>query len=103
MPAGQGAEADVALGGGPWLALGRCYRQTGRLDDAAAALGESYSRVPADARVLYELALLYEDLGERREGIRYLNGAVHVWRNADAGNTAAERARSLLAEWERRP
>jgi tetratricopeptide (TPR) repeat protein len=103
MPAGQISEADVALGGGPWLALGRCYRQTGQLDRAAVALGESYSRVPADARVLYELALLYADMGERREGLRYLNGAVHVWRNADAGNSAAERARELLADWQSPP
>lgn len=102
MPAGQLAGAEVGLGGSPWLGLGRCYRTAGRFEEAAAALEQSYSRVPADARVLFELALLYADMGQRQEGLRYLNGAAHVWRAADADHAAANRAKALLAEWQGR-
>ena len=70
--------------------------------DAANALSESYSRIPADARVLLQLALLYRDMGDRAEAMRYLNGAVHVWRNADADHVLASEARALLAQWEGR-
>lgn len=102
MQVGLLGETDVSLGGNPWLGLGTCYRILGRHADATTALGESYSRVPADARVLFELALLYQDMGERAEAMRYLNGAVHVWRNADADHALATRAKALLLEWQGR-
>ncbi|MCL7959281.1 MAG: tetratricopeptide repeat protein [marine benthic group bacterium] len=102
MQAGLLGETDVGLGGNPWLGLGACYRQMGRHADAANALGESYSRIPADARVLLQLAHLYRDMGDPVESMRYLNGAVHVWRNADPDHVLANEARALLAEWEGR-
>ena len=102
MPSGVLGETDVGLGGNPWLGLGTCYRETGRHADAANALGESYARLPADARVLLQLALLYRDMGDRAEALRYLNGAVHVWRRADANHALANEAKALLARWEGR-
>jgi tetratricopeptide (TPR) repeat protein len=102
MQAGLLGETDVGLGGNPWLGLGTCYREMGRHGDAANALGESYSRLPADARVLLQLARLYSDMGDRVEALRYLNGAVHVWRNADPTHVLANEARALLADWEGR-
>jgi len=102
MQAGLLGETDVSLGGNPWLGLGTCYRATGRYGDAVNALGQSYSRIPSDARVLLQLALLYRDMGDRTEAVRYLNGAVHVWRNADADHVLANEAKGLLASWEGR-
>jgi tetratricopeptide (TPR) repeat protein len=102
MQAGLLGETDVSLGGNPWLGLGTCYRETGRHGDAVNALGQSYSRIPADARVLLQLALLYRDMGDRTEALRYLNGAVHVWRNADPDHVLANEAKALLASWEGR-
>lgn len=102
MQAGLLGETDVGLGGNPWLGLGTCYRETGRHTDAADALGESYSRLPADARVLLQLAYLYRDMGDRAEALRYLNGAAHVWRNADPDHRLANEAKTLLADWEGR-
>jgi tetratricopeptide (TPR) repeat protein len=102
MQAGLLGETDVSLGGNPWLGLGTCLRLIGRYGDATNALSESYSRVPADARVLFQLALLYRDMGDRAEAMRYLNGAVHVWRNADPDHVYANEAKALLAEWEGR-
>ena len=102
MQSGVLGETDVGLGGNPWLGLGTCYRETGRHADAANALGESYARLPADARVLLQLALLYRDMGDRAEALRYLNGAVHVWRRADANHALANEAKALLARWEGR-
>lgn len=102
MQVGLLGETDVSLGGNPWLGLGTCYRLMGRHADATTALGESYSRIPADARVLLQLALLYQDMGERAEALRYLNGAVHVWRRADPDHVLANQAKSLLAAWEGR-
>jgi tetratricopeptide (TPR) repeat protein len=93
---------DVGLGGNPWIGLGACYRETGRYGEAATALGQSYSRLPADGRVLYQLALLYQAMGDRPEAMRYLNGAVHVWRNADPDHAPAARAKATLAAWEGR-
>ncbi len=102
MQSGLLGETDVSLGGNPWLGLGTCYRETGRQGDAANALGQSYARIPADARVLLQLALLYRDMGDRTEAMRYLNGAVHVWRNADPDHVLANEANALLASWEGR-
>jgi tetratricopeptide (TPR) repeat protein len=100
MQVGLLGETDVGLGGNPWLGLGMCFRELGRHGDASNALGESYSRLPADARVLLQLAYLYRDTGDRVEALRYLNGAVHVWRNADPDHVLAAEANALLSEWE---
>jgi tetratricopeptide (TPR) repeat protein/TolB-like protein len=102
MQAGLLGETDVSLGGNPWLGLGTCHRLLGRFGDATNALSESYSRIPADARVLLQLALLYRDMGDRVEALRYINGAVHVWRAADPDHVLANEAKALLAEWEGR-
>ncbi len=102
MQVGLLGETDVGLGGNPWLGLGTCYRELGQHADATNALGESYSRLPADARVLLQLARLYDDMGNRVEALRYLNGAVHVWRNADPDHLLANQAKALLSDWEGR-
>jgi tetratricopeptide (TPR) repeat protein len=102
MQAGLLGETDVGLGGNPWLGLGTCYREMGRHGDATDALGESYSRLPADARVLLQLAYLYNDMGDRVEALRYLNGAVHVWKDSDPDHVLANEAGVLLADWEGR-
>lgn len=102
MQAGLLGETDVGLGGNPWLGLGTCYREMGRHGDATDALGESYSRLPADARVLLQLAYLYNDMGDRVEALRFLNGAVHVWKDADPDHVLANEAGVLLADWEGR-
>ncbi len=102
MQSGVVGETDVSLGGNPWVGLGECYREVGRHADAATALGQAYVRLPADPRNLYQMALLYRDMGDRAEAMRYLNGAVHVWQNADPDHAQANEARALLAAWEGR-
>ena len=54
------------------------------------------------ARVLLQLAYLCRAMGNPVESMRYLNGAVHVWRNADPDHVLANQAKALLADWEGR-
>jgi tetratricopeptide (TPR) repeat protein len=54
--------------------------------------------MPADAKVRFELALVYEDMGRRADAIEQLETAVDIWKNADADYIPAQEARAKLEE-----
>jgi tetratricopeptide (TPR) repeat protein len=54
--------------------------------------------VPADAKVRYELALVYEDMGQAADAIEQLQAAAEIWKNADPEFRPAQRVQRKLAE-----
>jgi tetratricopeptide (TPR) repeat protein len=79
-------------------ALGRCQRKLGELEAAEATLQGVLKVVPADAKVRYELALAYEDMGRAAAAIEQLQAAAEIWKNADPDYRPAQHARTKLAE-----
>ena len=79
-------------------ALGRCQRKLGELEAAEATLQSVLEVVPADAKVRYELALVYEDMGRAADAIEQLQAAAEIWKNADPDYRPARRAQTKLAE-----
>ena len=79
-------------------ALGRCQRKLGELEAAEATLQSVLKVVPADAKVRYELALVYEDMGRAADAIEQLQAAADIWKNADPDYMPAQRAQTKLAE-----
>jgi len=79
-------------------ALGRCQRTLGELEAAEATLQSVLKVVPADAKVRYELALVYEDMGRAAAAIEQLQAAAEIWKNADPEFRPAQRAQTKLAE-----
>jgi len=79
-------------------ALGRCQRKLGELEAAEASLQGVLKVVPADAKVRYELALVYEDMGRAADAIEQVQAAAEIWKNADADYRPARRAQTKLAE-----
>lgn len=59
-----------------WLALGWCYKRTGRLDRAIDALESALRHAPEDALVRYNLACYYSLAGERLTALRQLKRAL---------------------------
>ncbi len=83
-------------------ALGRCQSRLGELEKAEATFQRLLESVPADAKVRYELALVYEGLGRRANAIEQLRIATDVWKNADPDYIPAQEARTKLRELEER-
>jgi tetratricopeptide (TPR) repeat protein len=79
-------------------ALGRCQRKLGELEAAEATLQSVLKVVPADAKVRYELALVYEDMGRAADAIEPLQAAADIWQNADPDYRPAQHAQTKLAE-----
>jgi tetratricopeptide (TPR) repeat protein len=79
-------------------ALGRCQRKLGELEAAEAILQGVLKVVPADAKVRYELALVYEDMGRTADAIEQLEAAADIWKSADPDYRPAQRAKAKLAE-----
>ena len=84
-------------------ALGRCQRKLGELEAAEATLQDVLRVVPADAKVRYELALVYEDMGRAAAAIEQLQAAAEIWTNADPDYVPAQRAQAKLTELRRAP
>lgn len=79
-------------------ALGRCQRKLGELEAAEATLQGVLKVVPADAKVRYELALVYEDMGRTADAIEQLQAAADIWKSADPDYRPAQRAKAKLGE-----
>jgi Flp pilus assembly protein TadD len=58
-----------------WLALGWCYKRTGKLDRAIEALEEALAVEPEDALVHYNLACYWSLAKNKRQAITYLSRA----------------------------
>lgn len=55
-----------------WLALGWCYKRTGRIDLAIESLEEALAVAPNDALVNYNLACYWSVAGNKRQALAYL-------------------------------
>ncbi len=60
---------------GTWLALGWCYKRTGKLDRAIESLEEALSVEPNDALVHYNLACYWALAKNKRQALNYLRKA----------------------------
>jgi len=78
-------------------AIGRCYRKLGNLEEAEELLNEARTSIPADPRVLYELALVSADAGDTDVAVERLESALDVWADADSEFKEAREARAKLA------
>jgi len=83
-------------------ALGRCQRTLGDLEAAEATFQSVLKVVPADAKVRYELALVYENMGRAADAIEQLEAAADIWKDADPDYMPAQRAQAKLAELQAR-
>jgi tetratricopeptide (TPR) repeat protein len=81
--------------------IGRCYRKLGDLDKAAEYLNDARRVVPADPRVLYELALVAAESGDVDVAVEHLESALEVWADADPEFREARLVREKLAELRR--
>ncbi len=59
-----------------WLALGWCYKRTGRLDLAIEALEEGVAADPTQAIVYYNLACYWSLARNKRNALEYLHQAL---------------------------
>ncbi|HTQ40660.1 MAG TPA: tetratricopeptide repeat protein [Pirellulales bacterium] len=61
-----------------WLALGWCYKRTGRLDLAIEALEEALDIEPGSAVVNYNLACYWSLARNKRQSLAYLSQALSL-------------------------
>ncbi len=73
-----------------WLALGWCYKRTGKLDRAIESLEEALAAEPHDALVHYNLACYWSLARNKRQALSYLARAFQLqdeYRNLVADET----------------
>ncbi len=63
---------------GTWLALGWCYKRTGKLDRAIESLEEALSVEPNDALIHYNLACYWALAKNKRHALTYLARALDL-------------------------
>jgi tetratricopeptide (TPR) repeat protein len=63
---------------GTWLALGWCYKRTGKLDRAIESLEEALAVEPNDALVHYNLACYWSLVQNKRQALSYLSRALDL-------------------------
>ena len=61
-----------------WLALGWCYKRTGRLDMAIESLQEALAVEPNDALVHYNLACYWSLAKNKRQALSFLSRAIDL-------------------------
>lgn len=69
--AAKGSPGNVSV----WLALGWCYKRTGKLDRAIESLEEALAAEPDDALVHYNLACYWSLARNKRQALAYLSRA----------------------------
>jgi Flp pilus assembly protein TadD len=61
-----------------WMALGWCYKRTGRLDDAIDSLERAHEVEPSEPLIDYNLACYYSLKGVKQRALDYLTRAINV-------------------------
>jgi Flp pilus assembly protein TadD len=72
--AAHGDPGNVSI----WLALGWCYKRTGKLDLAIESLEEALAAEPNDALVNYNLACYWSLARNKRQALAYLARAFDI-------------------------
>jgi len=85
---------------GAYVHLGRCHRKLGDLSRAEEELQHYLSIRPARGEARYELALVYEAMGERERALQELREALEVWAEAEPQFEPARQARQKLRQLE---
>ena len=80
------------------VAVGRCLRKLGLLDEAAVRLLEVLDLRPYHAGAHYQLALVRLDQGDGETAREHLETALGVWAEADPAFEPAREARAALRE-----
>lgn len=61
-----------------WLALGWCYKRTGKLRQAIAALESALAVEPGEAILYYNLACYWSLAGDKEQALEYLGQALEL-------------------------
>lgn len=61
-----------------WMAIGWCYKRTGRLDLAIRALDAALVSDPGNALLLYNLACYWSLHGAKERALEYLSAALEI-------------------------
>ncbi len=80
--------------------IGRTYRELGRLDDAKAALEANLKITPYSAGSHYEMARVYDDMGDEARVLDHLRTAMRVLEDADPTCETLQKVKAMLAELE---
>lgn len=59
-----------------WMALGWCYKRTGRLDEAIESLQRAREVEPTEPLIEYNLACYYSLKGAKQQALEYLSSAI---------------------------
>jgi Flp pilus assembly protein TadD len=60
-----------------WMALGWCYKRTGRLDEAIQSLERAHEVEPSEPLIEYNLACYYSLKGAKQQALEYLSRAIN--------------------------
>jgi len=80
-----------------WLALGWCYKRTGRLDQAVAAIRKALTADPTEALLHYNLACYLSLAGDKEKSLDHLSQALNLdpdYRNLVDGESDFDPIRS---------
>ena len=72
--AAQAAPEDIRV----WLALGWCYKRTGRINAAIESLETALAADPEEALLHYNLACYWSLAGNREQSLRYLSQSLSM-------------------------
>ena len=60
-----------------WMALGWCYKRTGRLDEAIESLERAHEVEPGEPLIAYNLACYYSLKGAKQQALEHLTRAIN--------------------------
>lgn len=60
-----------------WMALGWCYKRTGRLDEAIQSLERAHEVEPSEPLIEYNLACYYSLKGAKKQALDHLSRAIN--------------------------
>jgi len=60
-----------------WMALGWCYKRTGRLDEAIESLKRAHEVEPSEPLIEYNLACYYSLKGAKQQALEWLSRAIN--------------------------
>ena len=75
-----------------------CYRKLKQFDKAEENISIALKYYPYRPVILYEAALLYDEIGEQDKALEYLRLANDIWKDADSDHKTSSEARLKLEE-----
>ena len=78
--------------------LGRCYRMIKNYEKAEQFIADNLKIEPFNPFANYEMALLYDETGQREKALKHMETAALIWENADPHYKPAKLMREKLAK-----